>query len=57
VLGLHAVDGRGQGTISNGNATFALTGTPFDTTPSASFTGVSTGGATANQLFEFGWWF
>jgi hypothetical protein len=57
VLGLHAVDGRGQGSISNGNATFALTGTPFDTTPSASFTGVSTGGATANQLFEFGWWF
>lgn len=57
VLGLYAVDGHGQGTISNGNATFALTTTPFDATPTANFTGVSTVGATADQLFEFGWWF
>jgi hypothetical protein len=57
LLALYAVDGYGQGTITNANATFALTATPFDATPTANFTGVSTAGAASDQLFEFGWWF
>lgn len=45
-----------QGTITDGAATFARTGTPFDATPTGNFTGVS---ATTVQdhLFEAGWYF
>lgn len=46
-----------QGTITNANATYATTATPWDTTPTANYTGISSVGAATDQLFEAGWWF
>lgn len=45
-----------QGTITDGAATFALTGTPFDASPTGNLTGVSPTPA-QDHLFETGWWF
>jgi hypothetical protein len=44
---------RGQGTITDGSASFVRTAGSFDTHPEAHFTGV----ASTDPLFEFGWWF
>ena len=45
-----------QGTITDGAATFVRTATPFDSTPTGNFTGVSAT-TTQDRLFETGWFF
>lgn len=56
LLALAAGGLEAQGTITDFDAVFARTSTPFDDSPSANLTGVSTPG-TADHLFETGWWF
>jgi len=46
----------GQGTITDAPATFVRGTSPWDTSPDASFTGVSAT-LTQDHLFETGWWF
>jgi hypothetical protein len=45
-----------QGTITEAPATFVLSASSFDVTPTANFTGVSPT-LTDDHLFETGWWF
>jgi hypothetical protein len=45
-----------QGTITDAPANFVRTGSSFDTSPDANFTGVSSTLAT-DHLWETGWWF
>ncbi len=47
---------RAQGTITDPPASFVLSASAFDNTPSANFTGVSAT-LTQDHLFETGWWY
>lgn len=44
-----------QGTITSGGATFVRNTSGFDFSPSANFTGVTSGAG--DQIFEYGWWY
>ena len=55
LLALAALSGPafGQGTITDGAGSYAISASHFDASPAANFTGVGTG----DQIFEAGWWF